>query len=165
MADELTVDLQGITELIGGIEALRTATSGEGLNKLATQTGAILLNRIRTRFLAETDPDGKRWVPSRGALKRRAGGYTTRNGKRYTSTGTLFESGALFQSLQLGRATRGAVKLGTDVKYAPQHQLGQNRNPVRVFLGFSADDQDVANDFVSRKLEKIFQEGDKGKTP
>jgi hypothetical protein len=50
------------------------------------EVGAMLINRIRTRFLSEQDPDGNPWVPSRAAIRRRQRG----------GTGTLFDTGDCF---------------------------------------------------------------------
>jgi phage gpG-like protein len=162
MADEITVTAEGLRELIIGIEDLdKTLTSDSGRNDLVTEIAAALLARIRRRFLAEENPDGVKWEPSKRGQIRRAGGKTYRvvNGVRkgYTGTGTLFETGALFQSLQLGRANNGEINIGTDVPYARDLQEGEGFLPERIFLGFGRDDLKFAENRISFSIEQALR--------
>lgn len=154
MGDTYQVTAEGFRDLIEGITAIEADFKGPGLNRLATQVGAALLNRIRTRFLATTDPDGKEWVESAAARRRKR---TGRDGK------TLFDTGTLWNSIQLGRAAGGEVSIGTDVPYARQHQFGEEGNPVRVFLGFGQDDAQFAESVVQKRIDEILRLN-KGKT-
>lgn len=104
------------------------------------QAGAILLNRIRTRYLAEEGPDGP-WIPSYSGIRRRSRG----------GTGTLFDTGRLFRSIQLYKNGMEST-IGTDVDYAPDHQYGLKGNPVRVFLGFSEEDTNIAASLILKRI-------------
>lgn len=108
---------------------------------------AILLNRIRTRFLGEVDPDDATWIPSKAGLKRRAMG----------GTGTLFDTGTLFHSIQAFQPSEpGSRGLGTDVFYAPYLQNGTHRMPPRVFLGFGEEDISVVSALVLRRVSEAL---------
>lgn len=108
---------------------------------------AILLNRTRTRFLAETDPDGVAWEPSGAGLARRAKG----------GTGTLFDTGTLFHSIQAYATGPNERAIGTDVPYGPKHQYGDGELPARVFLGFSKDDLTVMERLVMLRVQKALE--------
>lgn len=164
--DVIEVDASGFRDIVEGINALeRTVLSKSARNQTVREVGAILLARIRRRFLEETDPDGKKWPQSKAAQIRRGGGKTYRyvNGTRkgYSGTGTLFETGALFQSIQLGRAVDGEINIGTDIPYAPFLQRGTQRLPARVFLGFGEDDQRFTEQFIQKKIEDALREAQK----
>jgi hypothetical protein len=107
---------------------------------------AMLLNRLRTRFLAEEGPDTK-WVPSQRGLIRKAGGFTYRNGKRYTATGTLYETGTLFHSIQAHAAGQNARMISTDVPYA---KYLHKRWP---FLGFNQDDAILVERLIQKRIK------------
>ena len=147
MGDSFEVTANGFREFLAGLKALEEATTGPGLNDLATQVGAALLNRMRTRFLNEQDPDGAKWIPSTFGERRKAEGK---------GGGTLFDTGALFHSIQLGRAAGGEVNIGTDIPYAKKHQEGLDGEVQRVFLGFGGDDVKFAEDVVSQRIEEIL---------
>lgn len=133
-----------------GLDAkLFSAVENFSMDEAVDEASAILLNRIRTRFLAEEGPDG-RWTPSKAGIKRKAGGYTYRNGRKYTGTGTLFETGTLFHSIQLYRIGVGERAIRTDVPYA---KYQQNGNTPRVFLGFNEDDISIATGLVLRRVK------------
>ena len=168
MAEELIeIDAEGFRDLVRGIDALeKNLLNKSGRNKLVREVGAILLARIRRRFLAETDPDGNRWPVSKAAAIRKGGGKTYRyvNGTRkgFSGTGTLFETGALFQSIQLGRAKDGEVNIGTNVPYAPYLQRGTSVLPPRVFLGFGDEDNRLATDFIQKRIDDILTQVSQG---
>lgn len=100
---------------------------------------AVLFNRMRTRFLQETDPSGHTWPQSQAARDRALRG---RGG------GTLFDTGKLFYSLQLYADSPNTRAIGTNVTneagfpYGIVHQYGLNGLPVRQFLGFN-EEEDV----------------------
>ena len=165
MGDTFTVKATGFREMVAAMNAIEAGVKGAGLNDLVTEVGAALLNRIRTRFLAEQDPDGAQWIPSTHGERRKAGGKTFRvvKGvkKSFTGTGTLFETGALFHSIQLGQATGGEVGIGTDVPYAGPLQRGEDGQPVRIFLGFGGDDVKLATDIIDRRIASLLERGGK----
>lgn len=108
------------------------------------EVGAMLINRIRTRFLSEQDPDGNPWVPSRAAIRRRQRG----------GTGTLFDTGRLFHSIQLAGTGPNERRIMTDVPYAATHQLGLNGMIRREFLGFSEEDHELAAQLIGRRVQQ-----------
>lgn len=141
----LDVDVKGIEELNVLFDRIEEAIDPE---RVLDEAGAILLNRIRTRFLAETDPFGRKWIPSQAALERKRKG---RGG------GTLFDSGTLFHSIQLVNRGPFERSIMTDVPYARKHQEGDGVLQ-RVFLGFSNEDAEV----VEKLLKLRYQEAANG---
>lgn len=136
---DLEIDITGISQLQTVAAGIEDADVGEALEDAAT----VILNRIRTRFLNETDPDGMRWPPSQAALKRTGGG-------------TLFDTGRLFHSIQLFRRSNNEIAIATDVDYGVYHQFGTATLPQRQFLGFSDDDVEVAGQVFESRLMEIL---------
>lgn len=147
------VSISGITELTLKFKRLQEALD---VADILDESQAIMLNRIRTRFLAETDPDGVPWPQSAAAAKRRAGGYTKRDGKKYYATGTLFETGTLFHSIQAYRVDENTRGIGTDVPYGKYHQLGTVNLPVRKFLGFNQEDLTIMEARVVQRIKEAM---------
>jgi len=116
------------------------------LPQVLTEAGAILLNRIRTRFLAEQDPNGLKWPKSAAARERALG----------KGGGTLFDSGRLFRSISLKR--RGPLErvIFTDVPYAAAHQFGRGQKQ-RIFLGFSDGDITVLERLVQVRVDEALR--------
>ena len=142
MVAKVSVEVRGIDEFISKVGG---ALSPEAQATAVDQAGALLLNRIRTRFLAETDPDGQKWVQSRSARRREQSG---RGG------GTLFDTGRLFNSIQFFKTQGGVASIGTDVPYSEEHQLGTKGQIQRVFLGFNAEDVSLTEDIVARAIQR-----------
>lgn len=125
--------------------------------KVLDEAGAILLNRIRQRFLTETDPEGKKWKPSAAGRRRRAKG----------GTGTLFDTGRLYRSIQLSPIKNGSFNGGemaqatvyTDVEYAKHHQFGTRRLPIRRFLGVNQKDMDIYGKYLAARLSAALNKG------
>lgn len=115
--------------------------------EILDEAGAVLLNRIRTRFLSQLDPDNQKWPISFAAILR---ARTGRGG------GTLFDTGTLFHSIQLFADGPNQRSIGTDVSYGVKHQLGLEGLPQRKFLGFSEEDQFVANQLVLKRLHSAL---------
>ncbi len=130
------VGLQGLNNLFSKVK--QAADPERALDEIT----AVLLNRIRARFLNQTDPDGNKW-PESFAAKKRAG-----------AGGTLFDTGTLFHSIQGFNEGPGVRSIGTDVPYAKVHQEGLEGNPVRVFLGFSDEDVDIANLIIFKRIQQ-----------
>lgn len=148
----LSLTLEGFEETILALTKLEGALDSEDIQDEAE---ALLLNRIRTRFLAEEGPEGP-WIPSVAGMVRKAGGYTTRNGKRYTSTGTLFETGTLFHSIQAAREDDNTRVIFTDVPYAKFVHDGTKYLPTRVFLGFNDEDLSLMVRRVLQRIEEVL---------
>jgi phage virion morphogenesis protein len=108
------------------------------------EASAVLLGRIRQRFLDETDPDGVAWIPSR-ASRLRAGG------------GTLFDTGRLFHSIQLFSVDEESRAIGTNVPYAPFHQFGTRTLPRRQFLGFSDEDATIVEGLIIKRVQEALE--------
>jgi phage gpG-like protein len=118
-------------------------------SNIANEAGAMLLNRIRTRFLQEKDPDGAAWAPSQAAIDRRRKG----------GTGTLFDTGRLWRSIQFAQVpVFGTKVIASDVPYGKYHQfgIGQVR---RVFLGVGVADGVLIERLLERRLQQILAKG------
>lgn len=115
------------------------------------QAAALLLHRMRARFLAQTAPGGWKWKRSRAAEIREQEG---RGGD------TLFDTGNLFRSIQLSIDPTDPMAriIGTDVKYAPFHQEGKG-DMFRPFIGFNEEDQDIAFRVLARYVATTLQHG------
>lgn len=109
--------------------------------------GAVLLNRIRTRFLAQQTPDGVKWPESHAARIRRE---TGRDG------GTLFDTGALFHSIKAVLQENGSISIQTDIEYARKHQFGEDGLPARPFLGFNKEDELLARGMVEERIRGMI---------
>lgn len=138
----ISIEKEEVDDLLKKVEEATDRT------KILDEAGAFLLNRIRTRFLAEEDPDNKKWIPSRAAIRRRARG----------GTGTLFDTGRLFRSIQLSANGPNERQIGTDVPYAWRHQYGGRRNPQRKFLGFNQEDAELIEKLVIKRVKKALSE-------
>jgi phage virion morphogenesis protein len=137
----IEVDASDLDDILSG-----SALEGKAAEAISQST-AILLNRIRERFLAQTDPDGVAWVPSKAALLRE---------KQNRGGGTLYDTGNLFHSIQLYSVSPLEQAIGTDVPYGQYHQFGTQRLPVREFLGFSKDDEELVLAVMVRKIKELF---------
>lgn len=147
--------LENIAEVDAALSRIPVAISAAS-EKILDEAGAVILHRTKQRFLAEKDPDDNPWPPSTRGIIRRSGGYTrsSRTGRRYTGTGTLYETGLLFQSIQYFRPGPGKREIGTDVPYAKNHQNGIGVT-IRRFLGVSESDQALLKDIVLRNLSNL----------
>jgi phage gpG-like protein len=148
----LSVTVQGQPGLVKAMKGMQDALD---TTKILDEGAAVIYNRMRARFLVETDPMGNKWPPSQAALRRARSG---RGG------GTLFDTGNLFRSIQLyavGPATRA---IGTNVvskygfPYAEKHQFGIGF-PQRQFLGFAQEDLDVMKLVIFRRLVNGLKQG------
>jgi phage gpG-like protein len=117
------------------------------VDSVADEGAALLLARIRARFLDEVDPEGRPWVPSFAARIRAARG---RGG------GTLFDTGRLFHSLQVFTNGPGNRTLGTDVPYAAKHNFGLGQVK-RTFLGINDDDVAVVTQSIIHRVNKAMK--------
>lgn len=129
-------------ELEQVLKSLNAATDPESI---ADEAQALILNRIRTRFLAEEGPDGK-WKQSKAAMKRRAKG----------GTGTLFDTGTLFHSIQASAEGDGVRRFMTDVPYGKYHQYGSG-DMRRVFLYFADEDVSLVEKLVQKRIKEALK--------
>jgi len=140
-----------ITFTIAGKEGSLFGGLDGDLNKLfdremAASTAAIL-NRLRTTYLAEQDPAGAPWIPSRSGIARRKRG----------GTGTLFDSGRLFRSIQLATLPNlGEASIFTDVPYANKHNLGTDGMVKREFLAITPEHASMALSIFEKKVQEII---------
>lgn len=142
----LSVTVQGQPGLIKSMQGMKDALDPV---KILDEGAAVIYNRMRTRFLLETDPMGQKWPPSQAALRR---ARTGRGG------GTLFDTGRLFRSIQLFAESPTSRAIGTNVTspktgypYAAKHQFGIG-TVQRQFLGFAQEDMDVMAKVIIRRL-------------
>lgn len=131
---DIAAALQQLGATVGSLQAKINT------NEILDAAGAALLNRTRTRYLREVDPDEVAWLPSKAALRRRLLG----------GTGTLFKTGTLFHSIQLHKLGPFDRAISTDVPYAKYNQ------PVRQFLGFSQDDEQVFSTIVTNMVNRAL---------
>lgn len=136
----LKIAVRGIPAIISKLNRLDEAVSVTGILDIA---GAIMLNRIRTRFLRQEDTFGTPWIESRAAKRRKASG---RGG------GTLFDTGRLFHSISLIRSAPNERRITTDVEYAAKHQFGLEGQVKREFLGISGEDALVILSAINTRL-------------
>lgn len=126
------------------------AASVPSIDEVLDIAASTVLNRIRTRFLAEEDPDGKKWPPSKAGLKRRAAG----------DTGTLFKTGTLFHSIHAVREGKDARVVTFDQTVAPYgryHQLGTATLPRRQFIGINDEDAKIVTRVLAREIERRYK--------
>lgn len=116
--------------------------------EILDEGAALLLNRIRERFLAQTDPNGEAWIPSRASIRRKATGQ---------GGGTLYDSGRLFHSIQLFSIGANERAIGTDVPYAVDHNTGINGQLKREFLGFGKGDGAVVQQLVLKRISEALK--------
>lgn len=112
---------------------------------LLDQSAALLLNRIRTRFHAQVGADGVKWKPSHRSIR--------------DNDATLFDTGDLFHSIQLGLGTDEERTIGTDVWYGKHHQFGEG-DMYRPFLDFNEDDADAMVRLIQRRVNKALKKND-----
>lgn len=142
----LSIDIgggfQGVVPELGGLDGdLNDVFKGA-----MDQSVASILNRIRTTFLAEQDPTGAAWIPSHSGMARRKKG----------GTGTLFNTGRLFRSIQLSTLPDlGERGISTDVPYAEKHQFGQDGMVVREILSFTPEHEALAVSAFQAKIEEL----------
>lgn len=98
---------------------------GVDTEQVLDDAAAILLNRIRTRFQQQIDPEGHPWIQSQAAIDE------NRN--------TLIDTGKLFRSIQLYQTSKGMRLIGTDVEYAPYHHAPR-KGIRRAFMAFNDED-------------------------
>ncbi|KVR21721.1 hypothetical protein WK13_34855 [Burkholderia ubonensis] len=145
MAGFLNIRVQGQQEL-----EQRLAGLGQAVNPtiIADEAGALIFNRIRTRFLRQVNSEGQAWKPSLAAQER---ALTGRGG------GTLYDTGNLFRSIQLHAAGANAREISTDVPYGVYHNLGLGRNPRREFLGIGEEDIHLSERLVLMRILRALQ--------
>jgi|WetSurSiteA1Bulk_404760.scaffolds.fasta_scaffold15739_4 phage gpG-like protein len=143
------VDKFDYSKLLERLKRIEAVTDPQYILEKAT---TVVLARIRTRFLREVDPDEVPWLPSQAAVHRRS----------TLGTGTLFETGRLFRSIQEHfepapsvSTSSGQVRISTDVPYAKYHQLGIGQI-ARPFLGFSDNDGLVVERVLQNLIDKAL---------
>lgn len=141
----LSVEINGLKDLTDTLSTLERALD---ITFILDESGAVLLNRIRSRFLAQIDPDGMPWPMSQAAKRRKV---TGRGG------GTLFDTGRLFHSIQLHKTGDNSRSISTDVPYAKEHNLGTKGQIQRVFLGFNDEDADLVSQLIMKRITEAFK--------
>lgn len=131
----LEINLQGFREIGLYLGDLEAKLDEDEILDLATATA---LSRIRQRFQLQVAPDGTPWKPSKLAQKE------NRN--------TLLRTGRLFNSIQLFMRGKGFRLIGTDVPYAPAHNLGIGQEK-REFMGLNLDDAGVIEQVILARLK------------
>lgn len=138
---QIVTNLQGALDIDAAVQKLEAVLDPVFI---LDQAAAIILNNTRKRFLAQVDPAGVAWIPSKAALRRAASG---------AGGGTLFNTGKLFHSIQLHTVGLLNREISTDVPYAIYHQA-EDAHPRRQFLGIADSDLSVIEKFLLKKLEE-----------
>jgi phage virion morphogenesis protein len=135
---------EGFAAIQKRLNALELATNTEDVLDVA---GAFILNQIKTRFLRQEATDGTTWEVSQAAKKRQSGGI---------GGGTLFDTGDLFNSIELSRGGPGVRIISTNLPYAAQHQFGLEvdgfKFPKREFLGISEEDEQGVRNIIEDRI-------------
>lgn len=133
----------GFTEdVLKGLETGIDKNVEEALDKSA----AAILNRLRTTYLAEQDPYGQEWIPSHAGMRRRKAG----------GTGTLFDSGNLFRSIQLSESIPGLRVISSDVPYGVKHNDGLEGMLKREFMAITDEHQALAESIFEDQIKKLL---------
>lgn len=140
----ISVRIDGLDDVAKRFDELEQVSNTQDL--LDTM-GALMLHRIRERFLNEEAPDGSRWVDSYAAQRRK---IENKGG------GTLFDTGNLFHSISLGRHGENGRRIFTDVDYAAQHNFGEDGQWKREFLGFNEEDEALLNNLVENRIRSLL---------
>jgi hypothetical protein len=136
----ISITVAGQQEIIDHLDALEVALDVESI---LDEAAALMLARMRQRYLAKLTPDGIPWIPSARGLYREALG----------GPGTLFDTGRLFHSIQLfGSDEPNTRTLGTDVEYGPYLQGAADKN--WIFLGFGEEDAELAQELVVQRIQE-----------
>jgi Mu-like prophage protein gpG len=144
------LQVSGLPELERAILKLDAALNTQ---EILDEGAAVLFNRVRTRFLAQTDPEGHRWPPSKASLLR---------AKRNRGGGTLFDTGDLFRSLQVYVSSENTREIGTNVTspsgfpYPIVHNFGLAGFPRREFLGFAEEDLNIMSRVIMYRIVKAL---------
>jgi phage virion morphogenesis protein len=102
---------------------------------LLAEIGRILQDSTKERIKStKTDPNGAQWAP--WAMSTLLG--RTRRGS--ASTGLLYESGALFNSIET-ELSPNSVIVGSNSPYGKYLQNGTPHMPARAFVGISTQDR------------------------
>lgn len=141
----LKFEVENLSQVYAYLDAVATALDPV---EVLDEAVAILLSRVRQRFLNEQFPDGKsKWKPSLAAQIRKAKG---RGG------GTLYDTGRLFHSIQEYADTETSRLIGTDVPYAKYHQEGTG-DMYRPFMGANDEDEKLMQKLVIRRIQKVIK--------
>ena len=136
---------------VSGVEKLHSflfkLTQLSTRDEILDEIEALMLNLVRTRFLAQTAPDGSKWPVSRAAIRRQHSG---RDG------GTLFDTGTLFHSIQAYAHPPSERIIGTDVFYGKFHNEGIGQEK-RVFLGFGPSDVNIIEKLVVKRIKSLLE--------
>jgi hypothetical protein len=131
---------------IASISGLASPARIEGM---VDEASSIMISRVRRRFMQQENPDGSKWVPSKAALKRLAGGMTKgSDGKMYSGGNTYFASGNLFHSIQLVRESPFRRSIETDYYVAKYCQ----RSNGRIIIGAGPVDLQVIVQALVRRF-------------
>lgn len=104
----------------------RVGDRASDLTPILAVVGQDLLSLVDDSFSASRSPDGTPWEPlSPSTIARRRG----------RSSKPLIDTGRLRRSIT-SRVEVRALEIGSNVAYAPTHQLGSRHVPARPFLPF-----------------------------
>lgn len=148
-----SIEVTGVADVNKLFKDIQLATGNT--TEVLDEAAAIMLNRIRGRFLEAKDPDGNMWPASQGAKDRATPLGQTVGTKTYLDGLTLFRSGKLFHSIKAGKPSNSSRSIYTNISYGKYHNdgLGQVK---RVFLGFSTQDVDILFKLAQKRLDEAL---------
>lgn len=143
---DIRVSFEGTDKLVAQLLGELSTDNERKAEQALDQASSAVFNLIRQGFLAERDPYGTAWVQSEAAKKRRAKG----------GTGTLFDTGNLFHSLQLTRNGQLNREIGTDVEYAEYFQEGLGQVQ-RVILAITPEHEELTAEIFTMRMFEAFK--------
>ena len=148
-------EITGIEDVKITFQAI-AAAAGD-MTEVLDQASAIILNKVRTRFLNTEAPDGSQWPVSAASLIRATTKGQTVGGKTFKDGKTLFMSGKLFHSIQAMKQSKNSRAIYTNIHYASYHNDGTKKLPARVFLGFSKEDINIIQKLANKRLSEALK--------
>ncbi|MEM9804664.1 MAG: phage virion morphogenesis protein [Cyanobacteria bacterium P01_D01_bin.56] len=125
---------------------LRLSARTQNLKPVFDQFGPYLLDRIRSYFRDETEPDGTPWAPLSPSWQRRKKQEGRDRGiGRYTLS---MLNGLAYD------ANENRLQVGSREPYAPAFQFGvpQRNQPARPFLGVTDADRQKLSEIIEEHL-------------
>jgi len=135
-------DRSGIAELTAVLDRLNDLTPVNAA--IAELVASDVRARIKTH---KTAPDGTPWEPWAPMT------FNLRHAAGTAHHGLLYDSGALFHSIQETVDGSFGFDVGTDVWYAPNLQDGKYNQPARPFLGWTLAERAVVDVAYGRYIE------------
>jgi phage gpG-like protein len=157
MASVITVNLNEVEQLAQKLNSF--ALTPAKAKSLLKGLGMTVEEQTKSRFDAETDPDGNKWRELTEAYaKQKREGTKKKGAKKKTggsSGGILTFGGYLKNSVEFQLEGDEAVLIGSPMEYADYHQNAKKESRRRKFLGLNAGNiaelEIAVDEFMKRK--------------